>query len=417
MRAFYLIWSGQLLSLVGSGAASIALSLEVFDRTGSATALGAIVAAKFAGSVYLAPVAGAISDRFRRGSCIIVADLLLAVCSGALALLTFADAPIWVFVAMMFISGSLDSLLTNTLAASTRSLRAEADLTRVSGLISIVDTAPLLIAPGLGALLYTIVGAGLVFTADGATFLLSALGVVICGWRGNAPSRQDKPSPLDGFRYVRSRPELLGVQARNSVFNLVNGLAVTASTTFILSATSNGTAALATYQTATAVGGVAGGLVVVAIANRVPRHRIIAATPIITGLFGRLLLALTTLPVIWAASGFLRSAAMQVNNAPLRAVWQESVPPAIQASVFGASRVMGQGLYPLAVLGGGLLADLAAGEGPAPSVGGLPLLLAIAGLAEAAIGVSYAMSKGVKKATVSPPRRTEDIPASTEAAR
>ena len=63
MRAFTIIWLGQLLSLTGSSMSFFALTIWAWEKTGQATALGLVGFFGLAPQVIFSPLAGALVDR------------------------------------------------------------------------------------------------------------------------------------------------------------------------------------------------------------------------------------------------------------------------------------------------------------------------------------------------------------------
>ena len=64
-RNFYILWSGQFVSVVGSQGYSIAGLFWIKHATGSTTLMGVLMIASMVPALILGPVGGAISDRFR----------------------------------------------------------------------------------------------------------------------------------------------------------------------------------------------------------------------------------------------------------------------------------------------------------------------------------------------------------------
>src|SRR5512144_1452864 len=80
-RAFTLLWSGQLVSTVGSALSSLAASILVYRLTNSALSVGLMLMATAAPSLVVGLVAGVFVDRFDRRRIMIASDLLRAVLS------------------------------------------------------------------------------------------------------------------------------------------------------------------------------------------------------------------------------------------------------------------------------------------------------------------------------------------------
>lgn len=71
---FRVIWAGQVVSLLGSNLTGFALSVWVYQETGSATRLAWIAVASIVQGIVLSPFAGALVDRWDRRRAMILAD-------------------------------------------------------------------------------------------------------------------------------------------------------------------------------------------------------------------------------------------------------------------------------------------------------------------------------------------------------
>jgi DHA3 family macrolide efflux protein-like MFS transporter len=72
---FFIIWTGQLLSRIGSGISAFALGIYLFQRTGSTTTYSFLLLCAFPPSVLFAPLGGVIADRKDRKLMMVVGDL------------------------------------------------------------------------------------------------------------------------------------------------------------------------------------------------------------------------------------------------------------------------------------------------------------------------------------------------------
>src|SRR5574340_556351 len=77
-RNFRLMWSGQLVSTMGSALTSLAASIYVFRLTGSALSVGLMLMASAAPSLLVGLFAGVIVDRYDRRRIMIAADVIRA---------------------------------------------------------------------------------------------------------------------------------------------------------------------------------------------------------------------------------------------------------------------------------------------------------------------------------------------------
>ena len=78
LRDFYILWSTQSLSHLGSSITSFALTLWLYEKTGSALGTAALTICTYAPYVILSIFAGAITDRFDKKKTMLVCDVLAA---------------------------------------------------------------------------------------------------------------------------------------------------------------------------------------------------------------------------------------------------------------------------------------------------------------------------------------------------
>ena len=74
MRAFFGIWFGQLISVIGSQLTGFALGVWVYDQSHSVLMLALTQVALQAPYVLLSPLAGVLADRWNRRTAMIVSD-------------------------------------------------------------------------------------------------------------------------------------------------------------------------------------------------------------------------------------------------------------------------------------------------------------------------------------------------------
>ena len=89
-KPFRLLFAGELVSLLGTAVAPIALAFAVLDLTGSATDLGYVLAAGWAPQIVFILIGGVLGDRLPRNLVMVGANLLSAAAQGATAALLLA---------------------------------------------------------------------------------------------------------------------------------------------------------------------------------------------------------------------------------------------------------------------------------------------------------------------------------------
>jgi DHA3 family macrolide efflux protein-like MFS transporter len=181
-RIIVLVWSGQAVSFVTSGAAGYALVWYLTVTTGSATVLALGTIAFFIPNALLGPFAGAIVDRHNRKHIMIAADLGVAAVTVLMALAIMAGLTSVPFVLVMIGLRSVGTTFHQpAMQAAMPLLVPERHLVRIGtldqGLVGLANIA----APALGIVCYNTMGlqAPLFADAIGALVACGALLLVV----------------------------------------------------------------------------------------------------------------------------------------------------------------------------------------------------------------------------------------------
>lgn len=104
LRPFFILWSRQALSLVGSATVQFALIWWLTQETGSATVLATASLAGFLPQVVLGPFVGVLVDRWNRPWTMFLADSSIALATLLLAYIFWTEAiQVWHIFALLFI--------------------------------------------------------------------------------------------------------------------------------------------------------------------------------------------------------------------------------------------------------------------------------------------------------------------------
>ncbi|HEV2087112.1 MAG TPA: MFS transporter [Cryptosporangiaceae bacterium] len=176
------LWVARTASQSGDVFAAVALALLVFDLTGSALGVAAVVLAEILPVLLFAPLAGTLVDRLPRIRVMVCADVLRAVLALALVFLAGNVAAVYVIAFAL----SAGAVLFNPAANSVLpALVDDEELVAAnSGIWTAAVLSQIALAPVAG-LVYAWLGAGPAFAVNAASFLVSA--AVLAGVRPPAP--------------------------------------------------------------------------------------------------------------------------------------------------------------------------------------------------------------------------------------
>ena len=421
MRAFWIIWAGQVVSLLGTAMTNFGLTIWAYEETGQATALALIGFFFITPMVILSPTAGAIVDRSNRKKMMMLSDLAAGVTTIVqLALLVTGNLEIWHLYITAAVAGTFQTFQWPAFSAAITLMVPKEQYGRANGLLQLANAASGIFAPLLAAALLGFIGLTGIMAIDVVSFAF-AIGALIFVFipqpERSEAGREAKASlwqeSLYGFRHILRRPSLLGLQLVFMMGNLFAGLGFTLMAPLILARTGNNELILGSVNTAGAVGGVVGGLAMSAWGG--PKRRVLGVLGgwLLFGLLGGTLFGLGQALPIWLIASFAAAFFGPIIDASNQAIWQAKVEPDVQGRVFGTRRMIAWAISPLAHLIAGPLADwvfepaMQPGGGLAGTFGwlvgtgdgtGMSLILALCGIGIALVAIVGYMTRVVRNA-------------------
>ncbi|MFJ7589052.1 MFS transporter [Streptomyces sp. NPDC097617] len=215
--AYRRLFTAQVVALVGTGLATVALALLAYELAGdSASAvLGTALAIKMIAYVTIAPVIGALASRIRRRTLMAAMDLTRA---GAAAALPFVTE-IWQIHLLIFLLQAASAAFTPTFQATIPEiLPADRDYTRALSMTRIAYDLESLFSPVLAAALLSLVSYDWLFAVTALGFLASAALVVATALPAPAPSPAERTGKVHaravfGTRLLWATPRLRALLA------------------------------------------------------------------------------------------------------------------------------------------------------------------------------------------------------------
>jgi MFS family permease len=302
-RAFGLVWTGGLISMIGDWILWIALPIRVFELTGSAFATGLLVAFRIAPEILFGTIAGVLVDRWDRRRILVVANVLQAFALFPLLLLD-SVAVVWIAYPVMAISAVLFSFTDPAENAYLPRLVDEPELAEANALNSLNNSLARLVGPAVGGLLFVVGGLAIVAIVDALTFLAAAILIAMVRTSG-MPGRPADPAEsaeaathalarfgrewLAGLRAIRSSrvvSVLLGVSGLTAIGEGVFAVMFLVWVERILL---GGALEYGWFMSGQAIGGVIGGFVGGWFVRRLPPERLFGVGLVAFGILDALL--------------------------------------------------------------------------------------------------------------------------------
>ncbi len=214
-RDFRWLYAAQFVSFLGSMVTYVALPYQMFQLTGSSLKVGLLGAAELVPLLATAFVGGALADFVDRRRMVLWTELGLACGSGGLALAALSGRPpVWTLYAIAAFMSALNGLQRPSLEAMAPRLVDAGEMPALSSLATLRGSVGMIAGPALGGALIASTGLASTYLFDVATFAFSLAAIrtirAVPVPKSESDAGPTLRSVLEGFRYARSRQELMG---------------------------------------------------------------------------------------------------------------------------------------------------------------------------------------------------------------
>ena len=351
-RTYRHLFLAQVIALIGTGLATVALGLLAFNLAGAdaGVVLGTALAIKMIAYVGVAPIASAFAERLPRRAMLVGLDLVRA----AVAVLLPFVTEIWQVYVLIFVLQSASAAFTPTFQATIPDvLPDEKEYTRALSLSRLAYDLESVASPLLAAALLTVISFNSLFVGTVIGFLASALlvvSVVLPSPKPAAP-RGIYDRTTRGMRIYLKTPRLRGLLALTFAVSAAGAMVIV--NTVVLVQSSFG---LDQQATAIALAAFGGGSMVAALAlphllDRFADRPVMlfgAGLLVATMLAGSLLGGYGTLLALWFVIGIGYAATLTPTGRLIRRSSHPEDRPALFAAQFALSHATWLLSYPLA---------------------------------------------------------------------
>lgn len=433
MTAFIVIWLGQIASVLASSMSQFGLTIWMFEETGSALAMGMMQVAFIAPFLLLSPIAGVMVDRYNRKLMMMVSDFAAIVATGSVfILLALGRLEVWQLYVAAALNGIGNTFQWPAYSAAITTMVPKEQYSRANGLMSLMEAGPGVLAPLLAGALLPLIGLAGILSIDVVTFFfaIGALLVVVVPQPVRTAAGQEAQGGLlheavYGFKYIFKRPSLLGLQMIFFFGNLFFGIAFTLLAPMVLASTGSNSVVFGAVQSAGAIGGVLGGVIMSTWSGFKRRVNGVLLGWIISSV-GLMLVGAGQGLTIWLPAIFLTSLVSPLVNTSNQAIWQSKVAPDVQGRVFSARRLIAWFTNPISPIIAGAMADfvfepamstdtaLAAAFGPLVGAGpgaGMGLIMVLCGFLGLLVPVIAYFIPAIRNAETILPDHDQPAPA------
>jgi MFS family permease len=212
-RDYRLLYAAQFVTFLGTMVTYVALPYQMYALTQSSLAVGLLGLFELVPLLLTAFVGGALADAVDRRRMVLATEVGLGLGSAALFVSALAgNTHPWVLYMIAAVMSGLNGLQRPSIDALTPRLVDREEVPAAASLSAFRGSVGMIAGPALGGLLIASVGLPATYLFDLATYALSYVAIRLIR-RVPPPESAEKPtlrSIAEGFRYAKSRQELIG---------------------------------------------------------------------------------------------------------------------------------------------------------------------------------------------------------------
>ena len=359
-RNYQLFFFGQLVSLTGTWMQSVAQSWLIYRLTGSAVLLGLVGFASQIPVFLLAPVGGAVADRYRRHRILVTTQTIAMILAFSLAGLTLSGRiEEWHIFALASLLGVNNAFDIPARQAFVADMVGREDLLNAIALNSSMVNSARVVGPAVAGILVAAVGEGWCFFANAVSYVAVITGLLMM--KLEIPKRVHArvsalASIVEGFRFVTHTSPVRALLLLLGLISLMGMPYAVLMPIFADQILHGGASGLGLLMGASGVGALAGALSLAARNGLRGLGRWVAFS---SAGFGASVILFSMSRSFWLSAALLLPVgfSMMVEMASSNTLIQAMVPDALRGRVMAVYSMMFMGMAPIGALLAGALAQ------------------------------------------------------------
>lgn len=361
LRDFYLLWSTQSLSQLGSAVTGFALTLWLYEKTGSALSTAMLTICTYAPYVLMSIFAGALTDRFDKKRTMLACDTFAAFCTLLVLVLYKTELLcVWHLYAVNAVSGLMNTVQQPASEVAYTLIVPKDQYQKISGLQSLSRSLISIGNPLIAAAVYGMAGLDAVVFFDLVSFAIAfaalALFIRIPAVRAGT-GKDEKLIKLagEGLQFLKKNPLVLDVILFMAGVNLIASAFDAVLPALVIPRQGNSVLGIVTSCSGIAM--VMGSLLVTVMKKPRNRVKVIYLTMLFSLGIENFVLAFSRNPVWWCIGQIIGWILVPVMSANQNVIMRTSVPVELQGRVYACRNTLQFFTIPIGLALGGFLVD------------------------------------------------------------
>lgn len=361
LRDFYILWSTQSISQLGSSITAFALTLWLYEKTGSALSTALLTICTYAPYVIMSIFAGALSDRFNKKKTMLVCDTLAAISTFVVFMLYKSDnLMVWHLYAINALSGLMNTVQQPASEVAMTLIIPKEYYQKTSGLQSLSRSLISILNPLIATALYGFAGLDAAIIVDLCSFVVAFVALagfiripVVMKGAGEGVLKLAK----EGVGFLKNTPLVLTMILFMSGVNFVASAVNAVLPGLVIPNPKGGTTMLGIVTSASGIAMVIGSIIVSHLPKPKDRVRVVYLTMLFSLGTENFLLAFSREPVVWCIGQIIGWFVVPIMSANLNVVLRNTIPVELQGRVYACRNTLQFFTIPIGLFLGGLLVD------------------------------------------------------------
>ncbi len=361
LKDFLILWSTQSISQLGSSITAFALTLWLYEKTGSSLSTAALMICSYLPYVLMSIFAGALTDRFNKKMTMLGCDVFAVICTIIIFVLFRTNhLMVWHLYVLNAISGLMNTVQQPASEVAMTLIIPDKYYQKTSGLCSLSRSLISLLNPLIATALYSFAGLNGAIAVDIGSFLVAFAALLF--FIRIPENKSDKGENVldlakEGLGFLRKNPLIMTLILFMSGVNLVASAFDAALPGYVLPNPRGGSSVLGIVTSCSGVAMIIGSLIVSVLPKPKDRVKVIYLTMLFSLGTENFLLAFSREPVLWCIGQIIGWVLVPIMSANLDVILRTTIPVELQGRVYACRNTLQFFTIPIGLFLGGFMVD------------------------------------------------------------
>lgn len=361
LKDFLMLWSTQSISQLGSSITAFALTLWLYDKTGSSLSTAALTICSYTPYILMSIFAGALTDRFDKKKTMLGCDVFAVLCTIIVLLLFRTNRlAVWHLYVLNAVSGLMNTVQQPASEVAMTLIIPEKYYQKTSGLVSLSRSLISILNPLAATALYSLAGLNIVIAVDVASFGVAFTALLLfIKIPKNTCQKSEGVLRLakEGLVFLKKNPLIMSLILFMSGVNLVASAFDAVLPGYVLPNPRGSSSVLGLVTSCAGIAMIIGSLIVSALPKPKDRVKVIYLTMLFSLGTENFLLAFSREPALWCIGQIIGWILVPVMSANLDVILRTGIPVELQGRVYACRNTLQFFTIPIGLFLGGFMVD------------------------------------------------------------